>query len=120
MRFWILILLVVTTSFQVERVKKIQGKNFSSQGDENLSSLVLKANKFSKLKIEEIYADRIYLVQTLNPAENKLVIEAVRKSEPKNPMNYYFELDISGLKKGNYLIGSHACYWAGQMELIIF
>lgn len=120
MRFWILILLVISTSFQVERVKKIQGKNFSSQGAEYLNSLVLTANKFSKIRIENIYADRIYLVQTLNPAENKINIEAVRKSDPKNPMKYYFELDISLLPKGNYLVGSHACYWAGQMELIIF
>lgn len=120
MRFWIFILLIISTSFQVERVKKIQGKNFSSQGDKNLNSLVLTANKFSKIRIEDIYADRIYLVQTLNPVENKVNIEAVRKSNPKNPMKYYFELDISMLKKGNYLVGSHACYWAGQMELIIF
>lgn len=83
MRFWIFILLVISTSFQVERVKKIQGKNFSSQGAEYLNSLVLTANKFSKIRIENIYADRIYLVQTLNPAENKINIEAVRKSDPK-------------------------------------
>jgi hypothetical protein len=56
----------------------------------------------------------------LNAAENKLNMEAVRKTNPNNPMKYYFELDISNLKKGNYLISSHACYWAGRLELIVF
>jgi hypothetical protein len=120
MKFWIFLVLFLTTSFQVERIKKIHGKDFYSSGSETLNTLVLKANRFSKIRVDVIYADRIYLVQTLNPAENKLNIEAVRKTNPKNPMKYYFELDISSLKKGNYLISSHACYWAGRLELIVF
>lgn len=120
MKFWIFLILILTTSFQVERTKKIGGKDFYSSGSEMINSLVLRANKFSKIRIDAIYADRIFLVQTLNPAENKLNIEAVRKTNPKNPMKYYFELDISNLKKGNYLIASRACYWAGNLELIIF
>jgi hypothetical protein len=120
MKFWIFLVLFLTTSFQVERIKKIQGKDFYSSGSETLSSLMLRADKFSKIRIDDIYADRIFLVQTLNPAENKLNIEALRKTYPKNPMKYYFELDISNLKKGNYLISSYACYWAGRLELIVF
>ena len=69
-------MLFLTTSFQVERIKKIQGKDFYSSGSETLSSLILRADKFSKIRIDDIYADRIFLVQTLNPAENKLNIEA--------------------------------------------
>lgn len=120
MKFWIFVLLLLTTSFQVNRTKKLTEKHFSTQGDEFLKSVVLTENKYSKLSISEIYADRIFLVQTLNPAENKLNIEAVRISNPKSPKDYSFELDISNLKKGHYLVVSNADYWVGQMELIIF
>jgi hypothetical protein len=120
MKFWIFLVLFLTTSFQVERIKKIHGKDFYSSGSETVNTLVLRANKFSKIRVDEIYADRIFLVQSLNAAENELNMEAVRKTNPNNTMKYYFELDISNLKKGNYLICSYACYWAGRLELIVF
>ena len=104
MKFCIFSILILTTSFQVERIKKIQGKDFYSSGSEILSSLILRADKFSKIRIDAIYADRIFLVQTLNPAENKLNIEAVRKTNTKNPMKYYFELKYNLLKMNPFFI----------------
>jgi len=121
-RHWILffLLLLTSTSFQLCKTKHLTGNDFDSLSEEFVHTIRLKEGKIQRLVISDIYADRIYLVSSLEPNMHSIVLEAKRLDNNKKPNKYSFEMSIKSLKKGDYILRTSACYWIGELHLTIF